>query len=347
MQLQLSRGILPPTLTLVQACDDASELNSAVTLLLKILRSCPAADLLSVSVGGSSSSDGATASDGNASGNNSFLTSTLCATRHLLSPSQPDSCSGVAGPLLVQLLKTFPEHMTAEAPAAVSHCRQAMVQYDPSAAVSSRTYLGLLLGDAVAKLASGGCSPTTVTSLLEFIVRLALLDVQQLVQLLDAIRVQQPGGAVVAGLAVVMPLWLEHTPDMTGTLLTRQCAAALLQLLQLRHHPGLAGLLVQGQPLDAAAATWGGRVTRSKARQQGGLQYSQVFCPIKVLQVLGQLLVADAEASSNQTAGPNLQHLEEGEWDEGYETDEDEGIQADEHDSPTADMMLKGMAYKG
>jgi hypothetical protein len=75
---------------------------------------------------------------------------------------------------------------------------------------------------------------------------------------------------------VVIPLWLEHTPDLTGSLLTRQNAAALLQLLQLRHHPGLAGLLVQGQLIEAASAAGGGRVTRAKAKQQGGLQYSQV-----------------------------------------------------------------------
>jgi hypothetical protein len=83
-------------------------------------------------------------------------------------------------------------------------------------------------------------------------------------------------GSITSGLAVVVPLWLEHTPDLTGSLLTRQNAAALLQLLQLRHHPGFAGLMVQGQLIEAAGAAAGGRVTRAKAKQQGGLQYSQV-----------------------------------------------------------------------
>lgn len=82
------------------------------------------------------------------------------------------------------------------------------------------------------------------------------------------------GGSTVSGLAVVIPLWLEHSPDMSGSLLTRQNAAALLQLLQLRHQPGLSSLMVQGQPIEAPASS--GRVTRSKAKQQGGLQYSQV-----------------------------------------------------------------------
>jgi hypothetical protein len=45
----------------------------------------------------------------------------------------------------------------------------------------------------------------------------------------------------VSGLAVVVPLWLEHATDMAGALQTKQCAAALLELLKLRHHPSLAG----------------------------------------------------------------------------------------------------------
>jgi hypothetical protein len=40
---------------------------------------------------------------------------------------------------------------------------------------------------------------------------------------------------------VVVPLLLEHASDMPGGLATRQCAAALINLLQLRHHPALSG----------------------------------------------------------------------------------------------------------
>lgn len=83
-------------------------------------------------------------------------------------------------------------------------------------------------------------------------------------------------GTVVSGLAVSLPLWLEHAPDFSGSLFTRQNAAALLQLLQLRHHPAVSGLMVQGVPVEDASAAAGGRVTRSRAKQQGGLKYSQV-----------------------------------------------------------------------
>jgi hypothetical protein len=78
------------------------------------------------------------------------------------------------------------------------------------------------------------------------------------------------------GLSVVLQLWLDHASDVSGSLLNRQCAAALLQLLQLRHHPALSGLTVAGAVIENPGAAGGGRVTRSKAKQQGGLRYSQV-----------------------------------------------------------------------
>lgn len=105
-------------------------------------------------------------------------------------------------------------------------------------------------------------------------------------------------GSSTSGLAVVVPLWLEHAADMPGGLPTRQCAAALVQLLQLRHHPALAGLSVPGRPAEAQAAQAGGRVTRAKARQQGGLQFSLVPAPAKVLMVLGALLTAEQESAA-------------------------------------------------
>lgn len=51
----------------------------------------------------------------------------------------------------------------------------------------------------------------------------------------------QTDGSSTTGLAVVVPLLLEHASDMPGGLATRQCAAALINLLQLRHHPALSG----------------------------------------------------------------------------------------------------------
>lgn len=83
-------------------------------------------------------------------------------------------------------------------------------------------------------------------------------------------------GSTTSGLAVVLPIWLENAPDFTGRLPVSQNAAAMLQLLQLRHNPAIACLIVQGIPIEDAATAGGGRVTRSKAKQQGGLRYSQV-----------------------------------------------------------------------
>jgi hypothetical protein len=53
--------------------------------------------------------------------------------------------------------------------------------------------MGLLLHDVAVKLASGACSPATVSSLLEVVVRLALLDAQQLLELLANMQLQKPG----------------------------------------------------------------------------------------------------------------------------------------------------------
>lgn len=56
------------------------------------------------------------------------------------------------------------------------------------------------------------------------------------------------------GLAVVVPLWLEHATDMAGALQTKQCAAALLETLKLRHHPALAG--ASCQPGSSTGCRW-------------------------------------------------------------------------------------------
>lgn len=47
------------------------------------------------------------------------------------------------------------------------------------------------------------------------------------------------------GLALLLSLWLEHATDITGSLQTKQCAAALIELLKLRNHPTLAGWYCQ------------------------------------------------------------------------------------------------------
>lgn len=170
---------------------------------------------------------------------------------------------------------------------------------------------------------------------------------------------------------------------MPSSLLTRQMAAALLQLLQLRNHAALASLTVPGRPVEAAGGA-GGRVTRSRARQQGGLQYTQaravagcvyscalppaacllrqvsaascaaadrrrccccllqVPAAVKTLQVLGELLAADAEASAGGLRG--LSGADgEGEWADEYESDEDD----DGDEAGAAGMRLTGSALRG
>ncbi|KAF8072465.1 Ipo9 [Scenedesmus sp. PABB004] len=301
---ELCRGVLGPVLALLSASDDPSELNSAVQLLLQLLRCCPTPELLA-----------ACAADAPGEGGGP-LARLLGAALQLVAPAQPDSCSRCAGPLLAQLLKTFPSELAAPPPPALAAGAGA------AAGPAAGSCVGLLLHALAAKLAGGGCSAATVASLLEFVVCLALLDSARLLELLAGMQLASPGGSAASGLAVVVPLWLEHAPDMTGSLLTRRSAAALLQLLQARHHPALVGLLCQGQPVEEAGGGGGGRVTRARARQQGGLHYTQVPAPAKVLQVLGQLLAADAEGGRGGGGGEE----EEGDWgDESGSDDDDDG----------------------
>lgn len=173
-------------LNLLQASDDASELSSAMTLLLQLLRNCPTTDLLACNTtSNGSGSSGGSAADGSAG----VLAHVLAAARQLLSPSQPDGCSAGAGPLLAQLLKTFPSQLSSPVPAVLLPGSSAAA----GGGFTAGSCVALLLHDVVVKLAAGSCSPATVASLLEFVVRLALLDVQQLLELLSSMQVQRQG----------------------------------------------------------------------------------------------------------------------------------------------------------
>jgi hypothetical protein len=89
----------------------------------------------------------------------------------------------------VQLLKTFQQQLSGPVPAALLTSGSSA----PSAAAGG-SCVGLLLHDVAVKLASGACSPATVSSLLEFVVRLVLLDGQQLLELLANMQLQKLGG---------------------------------------------------------------------------------------------------------------------------------------------------------
>jgi hypothetical protein len=165
----------------------------------------------------------------------------LSTAARLLAPGAPDGCAASAGGLLVALLK------------ALGTC--------PSELVAA----------AAGKLAAGP-SPRVAAGLVPFFARLALADARQLLDLLASTSVDAGGGGGTAtALAAALPVVLEAAPDVEGALATRHTAAALGALLEQRAHPALAALTVRGAPADS-----GGRVTRSAARRQGGLQYTQV-----------------------------------------------------------------------
>lgn len=290
--LQVCRGVLGPTLSLIQSSGDSSELSSAVALLLQFLRTCPAQQVLLCAAGSSNSEEAG-------------LAAVLAAVRQLLAPTQQDAAVKLAGPLMAQLLKVLPQKMCGPMPATV-----AAVSNGGTAAGAAGSCVGVLLHDTVAKMAAGTCSASTVSHLLEFVVRLVLLPAvgaQGVVELLAGMTLHRPGmhssasqqftwsnkpcvlaimvlvdrsfdqprhtlastwpmssldhyrvhhflwtamprsaccadGSSVNALAVLGPQWLDHATDMSGSLQTKHCAAALLELLKLRHHPALAGM---------------------------------------------------------------------------------------------------------
>jgi hypothetical protein len=187
---------LGPVLNLLLASDDPSELNSAVQLLLQLLRCCPTTELLACNTASSSSSSSSTTAPTAADGSAGVLAYLLAVARQLLSPKQPDVCSIGAGPLLVQLLKTFQQQLTSPAPAVLlASSTGSTASPSAAAAAAGGSCVGLLLHDVALKLACGGCSAATVASLLEFVVRLALLDAGQLLELLNSMQLQRPGEA--------------------------------------------------------------------------------------------------------------------------------------------------------
>jgi hypothetical protein len=172
--VQLCRGTLPSALSLIQASGDSSELASAVALLLQFLRTCLPQQLLCAAGGSEEAGQAAL----------------LAAVRQLLAPPQQDAAVKLAGPLMAQLLKALPGQMCGPMPAAT-----AAASNGSAGPGSAGSCVGVLLHDTVAKIASGTCSPVTVTHLLEFVVRLVLLPAgaQSVVEMCSSWTFQKQG----------------------------------------------------------------------------------------------------------------------------------------------------------
>lgn len=190
--LQLCHGVLGPVLSLIQSSGDASELSSAVSLLLKFLRTCPTQQLLVCAA----RSPAAAASSSSAA-EEAGLAALVVTARQLLASSQQDDAVRLAGPLMAQLLKVLPQQMCSPLPAA------AAAASSNGSAQASGSCVGVLLYDTVVRMASAEtCSPRTVAHLLEFVVRLVLLPAvgaQGVVELLAAMSVPRQGAFRVKG----------------------------------------------------------------------------------------------------------------------------------------------------
>lgn len=188
--LQLCHRVLSPALSLIQASGDASELSSAVSLLLQFLRTCPPQQLLQCAGGGSNSEEAG-------------LAALLAAARRLVAANQQDAAVRLAGPLMAQLVKVFPTQLGRPVPAAVAAAAA-------NGGAAAGTCVGVLLHDTIAKMASGTCSPATVAHLLEFVVRLVLLDVNKVVEMLAGMSVHKPGQACAGADALQAGIWVAY-----------------------------------------------------------------------------------------------------------------------------------------
>jgi hypothetical protein len=100
----------------------------------------------------------------------------------------------------------------------------------------------------------------------------------------------------------------------------------------------LTGLMVAGRPLEVAGGA-AGRMTRARSKHQGGLRFSQMPAPAKVLQVLGQLLSSDAESRGNDAGWARALAAEWAGGEESSDEDDGDGAGGEGADSPAAQGM--------
>jgi len=197
--------------------------------------------------------------------------------------------------------------------------------------------------DAVCARLQTATRPMLIASLLCIFARLAHVDANALVSLLASREIQPSpeNENSKTQLEFVLKKWCEGQPDVHGRFDVKLTSTALGLILATQHPTLLDGSIVlKGKPIEIELPP-GTIRTRSRAKQTGPEQFTQVSAPSKIISLL-----ADSLAEAKE--------LEADEWeeDDGGEEFDDDGEEEgeDDDDEPTGwsgdifeKIMLKGL----
>ena len=202
--------------------------------------------------------------------------------------------------------------------------------------------------DAVCARLQTATRPMLIASLLCIFARLAHVDANALVTLLASREIQPSpeNENSKTQLEFVLKKWCEGQPDVHGRFDVKLTSTALGLILATQHPTLIDGSIVlKGRPIEVELPP-GTIRTRSRAKQTGPEQFTQVSAPSKIISLL-----ADSLAEAKE--------LEADEWEEddgggglnGEEfDDDDENDDEDDDDEPTGwsgdifeKIMLKGL----
>jgi hypothetical protein len=183
-----------------------------------------------------------------------------------------------------------------------------------------------------------------IASLLCIFARLAHVDANALVSLL-ASRVIQPSPEnenSKTQLEFVLKKWCEGQPDVHGRFDVKLTSTALGLILATQHPTLLDGSIVlKGKPIEIELPP-GTIRTRSRAKQTGPEQFTQVSAPSKIISLLADSLAEAKELEADE--------WEEDDGGEEFDDDGEEEGEDDDEDEPTGwsgdifeKIMLKGL----
>lgn len=195
---------------------------------------------------------------------------------------------------------------------------------------------------AVAVRLSTATQTTLIQSLALVFARLTIASAREVVEFLA-----QLGIAGVSGLHVLVPKWLDNTPDFAGFEEIRTNIAALARIYEL-HDPRLDAVPCKGE-LVIEQDTSGRIMTRSRAKAQPP-RWTEVAAPVKIVKVLiaelsAQMASGGATGMGTSDAVASAAGGEGADDDEGYDDveddeDEEDGEWEDEPGTGVLDLGL-------
>jgi hypothetical protein len=231
------------------------------------------------------------------------------AASRLLDPNLEDSASLYAAPLLCQMLRRLP------------------------------TKVGPVLPDitraVVARLRSSQ-QPNLSASLLTVFARIVHVDANGFINLLASLP---SGGEEANAFEYVMKQWVEKQCDVNGSFDIKLTTSALGLLLNTKS-PTLNAVVVKGQIVETPAES--GRIrTRARAQATGPEVWTQVPLPVKIVELLADVLIEFAEGIANDEGDDEWEDDDDDEYEEinPDEADYDDGVGAHTDGAFTGDLF--------